>query len=530
MLTHQPCPKCDSSDACTFFDDGGWYCHSCKSKSKGKSKGMSDETSTSGTSSTIDIPSISTNAYRGLEPKTLKAWGIRGPDSKGHYYFPLYVDGKQVNYKINQPEVDKQKYTYHTSGFKQKEYELFGSHVPDKSTKAVTIVFGMWDAPSLFQILGGYPVRAVPSDTIAVDSIQNNFEDLNKFDTIKILLDNDDACKKNVDLQRIATIFPGKVEVIDLPESFPKDANEALTKGKAAELVKRWWASQPVKLKAFCDLSELHDDVFSSKSLEYHTYPWQALNTHCWGWMYGSMDIFLAGSSIGKSLLLTSLSHHILTSKPDTHQAVFFLEDPKRRAASMYMAIDSGIPFHNPKEEFTDFEKETAWNNTLGTGKIHLFDQTEYGKLTSKSLLDIIELTVRVNGCKVVILDHISFIMSGNANENTLALTDEFLTELKQLALRLNIYIATCCHLRKSDGKPWEEGRVPSMEDARGTGAIYQLANNIYGLARNKKAESEEERNTTSLHVSKCRDSGYSGHCLNLKFSMRPFKLTEVEV
>jgi twinkle protein len=517
MLTHQPCPSCSSSDACTIWDGGGWYCHSCKGKSGGK------------TLTSTDVPNVATSAYRGLEPKTLKDWGIRGPDDKGHYYFPLYINGSQVNFKVNQPEVEKQKYTYHSKGFKQTEYDLFGMHVPAKSTKACTIVFGMWDAPSLYQMLGGYPVYAVPSDQVTLESIQHNFQHINKFETIKILLDNDEACKKAVDLQKIATLFPGRVEVVEVPEDFPKDANEVLTKGRAAELIKRWWSSQPVKLKAFCDLELLHDNIFSHSTIEYKPYPWQKINDTCWGWKYSHLDVFLAGSSIGKSLFLAQLSHHILNTTAE-RQAVFFLEDSEEEATLRYMSLNSGIPFHNPKEEYPEHEKETAWKNTLGTNRIHLFDQKEYGRLTSKDILNLIELSVRVYGTKVIILDHISYIMSGNAADNTLALTDEFLTNLKQLTTRLDCYIATCCHLRKNtSGKTWEEGAVPTMEDARGTGAIYQLANNLFSFSRNKMADDEEEKNTTLFHVNKCRSSGWSGLGTKLKFSMRPFGLEEIE-
>jgi len=486
-----------------------------------------DNPSTTGLD-TSSLPSVCSIPHRSLDVKTLKDWQIRGPDSKGHYYFPLYINGEQANFKVNQPEVVKQKYTYHKSGFKQTDYDLWGMHVPPKSFKACTIVFGMWDAPSLSQMLGGYPVYAVPSDSVAIEAIQKNFEKLNQFETIKILPDNDDAGKK-IDLQRIATIFPGKVEVVELPNDFPKDANEALTSGKSGELVKRWWNSQPVKLKAFCDPDDLYKSIFDKEPITYHTYPWDGINKACWGWKLSHLDMFLAGSSIGKSLLLADLSWHILQTT-DYKQAVFFLEDSEEEAVLRYMSLQSGIPFHKPTEEYTPSDKDAAWKETIGTKRLHLFDQKEYGKLTSKDILQLIELSYRVHGTQVIILDHISYIMSGRAADNTLALTDEFLTDLKQLTTRLGVYIATCCHLRKSgDGKSWEEGKIPTMEDARGTGAIYQLSNNIFSAARNKMAEDETEKNTTHLYVNKCRSSGFSGHGTDLKFTMRPFKLLEVD-
>jgi len=352
---------------------------------------------------------------------------------------------------------------------------------------------------------------------------------LNQFEKIKILLDNDDACRKAVDLQKIATLFPGKVEVIELPIDFPKDANECLVKGRTGELTKLWWSSQPVKLKAFCDLNSLKQDVYDNTQLDFHPYPWDSVTKSTWGWLYGTLDLFLAGSSIGKSLFLAEHSRHMLHTRPQDHQAIFFLEDSLKKSTLRYMSLESGIPFQRPEEDFTETDREVAWSATLGTNRLHLFDQKEYGMLTTKSILQLIELAAVVYGCRIVILDHISYIISSNAAENTLALTQEFITELRQLAGRLDIYICTCCHLRKnSNGKSWEQGAVPTMEDAYGSGAMYQLPSNIFSLARNKMAEVVADRDVTQVHVNKARESGYSGHVCNLKYSQRPYGLSEI--
>jgi twinkle protein len=540
-LTHQPCPnpECGSSDAATLWPDKGtFHCHSCKQSGKVKSD-VGDLSSTTNTDegarsvldnnvSSLPVP-FPTKPYRSVEVKTLNQWGIKGPDEKGHWYFPLYIKGSEVNFKVNQPEVENKKYTYLKSGFKQTDYDLFGSHVPPKSTKAVTIVEGMWDAPSLSQMLGGYPVVAPCNSTTAVECIQKNFEYLNQFDTIKLLFDNDKAGDA-IDKQKIASLFPGKVEVVEVPSDFPKDPNEALTKGQSQELVKRWWNSTPVKLKAFADLEVLKEDIFNNTSLDFHPFPWERLNKEVWGWLYGSLDVIIAGSSIGKSIFMTEVSRHILKTMPDAHQLVFFMEDTKKKAGLRYMGLESGIPFHNPGEEFSEKERDEAWDKTLGTNKIHLFDFNKYGTVDTKSVLTLIELAYHVYGCRIVILDHISYILSGMGPDNTLVLTQQFITELSQLAVRLDIYILAACHLRKnSAGKAWEQGAVPTMEDMYGSSAMYQYPTNIFSLARNKMAEDINARNITGLHVNKARESGYSGHVSDIKYSLRPYKLTEIE-
>ena len=60
--------------------------------------------------------------------------------------------------------------------------------------------------------------------------------------------------------------------------------------------------------------------------------------------------------------------------------------------------------------------------------------------------------------------------------------------------------------------KPFEEGRIPSMDDIKGSGSIKQISFDIIGFARNMVAESEEERNTINLRVLKARWTGRTGN------------------
>ena len=66
----------------------------------------------------------------------------------------------------------------------------------------------------------------------AVKAVKNNFDYLNAFDEVVICTDMDAASAKP---RAIAEALPvGKASIATLPE---KDANEALLKGKAAELI-----------------------------------------------------------------------------------------------------------------------------------------------------------------------------------------------------------------------------------------------------------------------------------------------------
>ena len=84
---------------------------------------------------------------------------------------------------------------------------------------------------------------------------------------------------------------------------------------------------------------------------------------------------------------------------------------------------------------------------------------------------------------------------------------------LKELTVELGIYIGLISHLRKpqSNGKSFEEGATPTLDDLRGSGSIKQLSNGVLAISRNQQADSEAERNTSSLTVLKCRKTGRTG-------------------
>lgn len=119
-------------------------------------------------------------------------------------------------------------------------------------------------------------------------------------------------------------------------------------------------------------------------------------------------------------------------------------------------------------------------------------------------------------------------------NENVTM--DKFMNRLLKLVKRLKICVVVVSHLRKvgGGGKSFEEGRIPTEDDLKGSGSLKQIAMTTIAMARNKYADDEVERNTTSLHVLKCRFSGRTGIADHLHFKddtgrMVPVTLEELE-
>jgi twinkle protein len=76
-------------------------------------------------------------------------------------------------------------------------------------------------------------------------------------------------------------------------------------------------------------------------------------------------------------------------------------------------------------------------------------------------------------GCEYVILDHISIVVSGqdSPRDNERVMLDKAMTKLAGLCREVNIGLLVVCHLRKSGGKPFEEGGQVTLAQASASSA-----------------------------------------------------------
>jgi len=90
---------------------------------------------------------------------------------------------------------------------------------------------------------------------------------------------------------------------------------------------------------------------------------------------------------------------------------------------------------------------------------------------------------------------------------------DEVMNDLLRLVKRHPVWIGLVSHLRKasSGAKSFEEGRLPSIDDIRGSGSIKQISFDIISFARNLIATDDDERNTILMQILKARQTGLTG-------------------
>jgi twinkle protein len=132
--------------------------------------------------------------------------------------------------------------------------------------------------------------------------------------------------------------------------------------------------------------------------------------------------------------------------------------------------------------------------------------------------------------CKVIFLDHLSIVVSGQATDDERKAIDVLMTQLRTLVQELNITLFVVSHLRRPSGNSGhEDGGSVSLSQLRGSGAIAQLSDAVVTLERNSMAEDENERHTTKVAVAKNRFNGFTGPACLLKFDTSTGRMNEVE-
>ena len=206
---------------------------------------------------------------------------------------------------------------------------------------------------------------------------------------------------------------------------------------------------------------------------------------------------------------------------------LIYLEEGVVRSARRLMGIHMNKPIHLPNQEYTDEEFEAAWQATIGTERVFAYDH--FGSLDGDVLSNRCRHLVRGLGCDVVILDHISMVVSGSdIDADERRLLDRIMTNLRSLTQETGATFHVVSHLRRPQGSgSHEEGLAVSLSHLRGTQAIAQLSDAVISAERDQQAEDIAERNTTKLRVLKNRYAGLTGIADCLSFNNITGRLIE---
>jgi twinkle protein len=250
------------------------------------------------------------------------------------------------------------------------------------------------------------------------------------------------------------------------------------------------------------------------------------LNKITYGIRCGELVTITAGSGMGKSQILREIIWEILQNT-DKNIGLMFMEEGIRKTGLSMMSLAANKPLHLPDTEASDEERKDAFERTLGTGRLYLFQH--FGSNSIETIVNRIRYMGKALGCKYVFLDHLSLIVSSQENGDERKALDELMTKLRTAVQELDIALFAVSHLKRPDGRGHEDGATTSLSQLRGSGAIAQLSDMVIGAERNGQAEDIVERNTTRLRVLKSRYSGETGPACSLLYTKQTGRMLEVE-
>jgi twinkle protein len=520
VLLHKgACDKCGSSDANATYSDDHTHCFSCGHHTVGN--GSSTPTTSRGRAMSGLLPTGETAAWtaRNLTAETCKKWGISTTDFMGkpaRLFQYTNAEGTIVAQKVRPAKKEDMKFVG-----SPKEAVLYGQHLWRTKGKMVVVTEGEIDAASVSQVQNHkWPVVSVPNGAQgARKALQKHLDWLGSFETVVLMFDNDDAGRKAA--SECAPLFkPGQCKVARLDL---KDANDMLKAGKSKELIDAIWSAKPYRPDGIVDGSDLWDEINADHASFTYNLPFQGLQEMLHGVEPGEVVTFCSGTGMGKSSIVRTLVHHF-ASVSNIKTGLMFFEETVRRTALGLMSVHAGknyLLMSDPKSD-KDFQK--AYKASVANGNVTLYNH--FGSTAIENVLDRIRYMAKSLDCKIVVVDHLSILVSGMGEGDERRLIDNAMTALKSVAMECNIVLLLVSHLKRPEGKGHEQGAMTELSQLRGSAAIGQLSDIVIGMERNQ--QDEKFKNISVLRVLKSRRSGETGIGGWLAYNKTTSRLSEL--
>ncbi len=521
FVKHEACPVCGSSDALARYSDGSAHCFSAgcnhRESANGEVVSIAEKRPLEFNGATAAIPE------RRISQATCAKFGVTvefdrsGTISRHHY--PYYAtDTNEV--KGSKVRVVQNKDFYATGTLQG--VGLFGQNTCRGKGKFITITEGELDALSVSEMFDNkWDVVSLRSGaSAAAKEIKEQLEWLEGYDQVVVCFDSDKAGQTAID--EIKDIFsPSKLKICTLPM---KDASEMLVANKVRDFVSAWWDAKSYQPDGIVCGKDTWDAITGKMKVKSIPYPWQGLNDMTKGFRPYELVTITSGSGMGKSQIVRELEYYLLNATED-NIGILALEEDVARTALGIMSVAADCPLH--LEE--DLDSDAAfpfWEQTLGTGRFYLFDH--WGSTSEDKLLSRIRHMAKALDCKWIILDHLSIVVSAQENGDERKAIDAIMTNLRTLVQELGVGLFLVSHLKRTTGKPHEDGGKISLSELRGSQAIAQLSDMVIGLERNQQDEDEDKRNTTTVRILKNRYAGLTGAACYLKYDRVTGRMTEV--
>lgn len=515
FLRHEACPECNSKDNLARYDDGHATCFGCGYQEQPPKPEKLKPIPPMAPPTTPLLPFVNIKALekRGITAETCKLFGYGYSHHNGNpVQVAVYRDkqGKEIAQHLR--DADKRfRWLGDTSSMQLWGQHLWRQGIGGSGGAFVVVTEGEIDAMSVSQVQGNrYPVVSLPNGAQSAKKyLAANADWLGQFQRIVLCFDNDEPGQKAA--AEALTVLPlGKAAICRLPR---KDANEMLVAGEGDQLRDLLWKATPSRPDGIVNASELWDELIKPGSVAVCRYPWPQLDRTTHGFRKGEMTTICAGSGVGKSSVCREVAHHFL--KNGLRVGYIALEESTKRTMQGLVGIELGKPIHLDPTLATEDELRDGFDRVFSSGRCFLYDH--FGSMDPEHLINKIRYLADAENADLVILDHLTIVISGLADLDERRAIDVTCTKLRQVVEQTGVGLILVSHLKRPEGRGHEEGAQTSLSQLRGSHAIAQLSDMVIGAERNQQGD-PHERNELQLRVLKNRFSGQTGLCDKLLY------------
>lgn len=364
---------------------------------------------------------------------------------------------------------------------------LFGWDAIPDNVRQVAICEGEIDAMSLFEY--GLPAMSVPfggGKGAKQQWIEQEFDHLDRFAEIYLCMDDDGEGRLAVK-EIIGRLGAHRCRIVKLPR---KDANQCLMEGVGpAEILACFEQAESL------DPEELRKPKTYEKEVLERFYPtggkkpgfdlpWDKVPIRL---LNGEVSIWTGINGHGKSVFLGQVMR---AAGAQRHKSVIasFEMSPERTIERM---VRQGAGSAQPERHII-LDELLHINRTMW-----IFDLV--GTAKKERVLEVFKYAQQRYGVTQFVIDS---LMKCGINEDDYNGQKAFVDTLCDFAKRCSVHVHLVAHSRKGGS----ELDPPNKMDVKGTGALTDLADNLFCVYRNKRKEKELEALDNGQKADRCRE------------------------
>ena len=467
------------------------------------------------------------NKERNLRKETLERFGVRAglSESDGKtveaWYYPSYNQkGKIVGYsKQDVTKTKDEPYYWSTIGSVSISNKLFGQETMEGvKRKRVNLVVteGQLDAVSVFQALvdsvagtkyeGIEPlVVSIPMGTSnAIEAILHNETYVKSHESLTMFFD-DDCCtpaeaKKGIvkghearEAVASALVGNGLSLFTITAENGNKDASDYLQKGQDVELAKLvQWNKRAFSAQKIVHVGDISfEELIEKREEGLYVDCFPGLMDKIHGFRTGELVLLTSPSGVGKSTVTSIFASAFLEAKEKV--GMIYLEEQNKETLQRMVAAKLKVNYNKFKNDPLGCASREAILEAYTALKDNdqLIMLGHFGSLPITELMSKVKHMHLVEGCRFILLDHISVVISGSDIVNERKELDMIMTELAAFCAANDVCVIAVSHINRGDGTMFKapKGKEEeafwvrvTKEMMRGSAALEQLSFIIIGL------------------------------------------------